>query len=84
MVWSAKCLNWPIVTRAHAPRQVEAALALGADPNLRDEQGWTALMAGIVENNPAAGIRTLLRHGVDTSVRALGSVNDQISISRVR
>ena len=21
-VWSAQCLNWPIVTRAHAPRQV--------------------------------------------------------------
>ena len=20
-VWSAKCLNWPIVKRAHAPRQ---------------------------------------------------------------
>ena len=63
---------------------IETLLACGANINHRDQHGWTALMAGIAENNPAAGIRTLLRHGVDTSVRALGSVNDQISISRVR
>jgi hypothetical protein len=25
-VWSAQCLSWPIVTRAHAPRQADAAL----------------------------------------------------------
>ena len=53
---------------------IETLLACGANINHRDKHGWTALMAGIAENNPAAPMRTLLRHGVDTGVRALGGM----------
>ena len=53
---------------------IETLLMCGANINHRDKHGWTALMAGIAENNPAAPMRTLLRHGVDTGVRALGGM----------
>jgi hypothetical protein len=29
-VWSARCLNWPVVTRAHVPRQVLNILGMAA------------------------------------------------------
>ena len=37
----------PLIFAASARREgcVEAALTLGADPKVRDELGWTALMA---------------------------------------
>ena len=28
--WSARCINWPVVTRAHAPRQVLNILGMAA------------------------------------------------------
>ena len=58
--WSVKCLNWSIVTRAHAPRQVVAFSVAPYDSALHrasehDEQA--PLTAAAVEARLGAGVR---------------------------
>lgn len=53
---------------------VATLVSCGADLNHRDTQGWTALMAGIVEFAPTAALLPLLRFGADASVRASGGL----------
>jgi hypothetical protein len=38
-VWSAKCLNWSIVTRAHAPRQPDAECSMPCEGNPQQKCG---------------------------------------------
>ena len=53
---------------------VATLVSCGADLNHRDSQGWTALMAGIVEFAPTVALIPLLRYGADANVRASGGL----------
>ena len=48
--------------------EVKAALAAGADPGARDEDGWTPLHRTAVRNNPSV-IKALIEGGEDPGAR---------------
>ena len=48
--------------------EVKAALAAGADPGARDEDGWTPLHRAAVRNNPSV-IKALIEGGEDPGAR---------------
>jgi uncharacterized protein len=54
-------------------RELTRLISSGVSPNVRDVGGFTALMAAIVSDQPAAA-RALLDHGADVNVRAHGGI----------
>jgi ankyrin repeat protein len=56
------------------PAQVQEAIDAGADVNVQDEHGWTALGAAALSNPNPEVIAVLLKAGADVNVRANGGL----------
>ena len=61
-------LVYAVMDKNTTPRQVTALINAGADVNLRNKDGKTALMLAVVENDIEV-IKTLIHFGADLTIK---------------